>query len=198
MAKKRSPEQRLIDNLQRKIRHLRTKENQAKASGDKFDEAGYRRNQENIQKMIDNIRKDKKTGKLDNGKLLDYAEKAKNNPNYSADRKKIRKVTKDLIFAESFFDDEDEDDYFEDFLRDEDIESILADYSELSMNYIGASADGEKTDEAKNLLDKIDEIMERNGDDMFPHQVEALNNIAEAIESALQSRGKSGVLFPLD
>ena len=195
---KRSPEQRLIDNLQRKIRHLRKKENQAKASGDKFDEAGYKRNQANIQKMIDNIRKDKKTGKLDDGKLLDYAEKAKNNPNYSADRKKIRKVTKDLIFAESFFDDEDEDDYFEDFLRDEDIESILADYSELSMNYIGASADGEKTDEAKNLLDKIDEIMERNGDDMFPHQVEALNNIAEAIESALQSRGKSGVLFPLD
>ena len=83
-------------------------------------------------------------------------------------------------------------------MRDEDIESILADYSELSMNYIGASADGEKTDEAKNLLDKIDEIMERNGDDMFPHQVEVLNNIAEAIESALQSRGKSGVLFPLD
>ena len=56
MARQRTAEQRLIDNLQRKIRHLNAKENQAKANGDKFDEAGFERNKKNIQKMIDDIR----------------------------------------------------------------------------------------------------------------------------------------------
>lgn len=193
MARKRSAEQRLIDNLQRKIRHLRVKENKAKAEGNEFDKAGFERNKKNIQKMIDDIRKDKKKGDLDQSKLFEYAEKAKENPNYSADKKKIRKQTKKLISSEpeDLFEDE------EDFDADEDYSNIMGEYASLSGKYVGQSGDGLTREKARVLLEKIFLTQDLNGHNMTEQQINILNKMSRQTSARLNSKGWKGVVVPI-
>ena len=191
MAKKRSAHAQLIDNLQRKIRHLRTKENQARQDGRSMDEAGFQRNQKNIQDMIDSIRKDKKKGTLDQSKIFDYAEKAKNNPNYSNDTKKIRKVTEKLIGSEP-------EELFDEYMEDTDFAFLFARFSMISGKYVGASGDAGLRSVAQNIVDSIPLLTEQYGDDLDPEQLALLDRMSENISSALQSRGPSGVVFPIN
>ena len=190
MARQRTAEQRLIDNLQRKIRHLNAKENKAKANGDKFDESGFERNKQNIQKMIDDIRKDKDKGKLDQSKLFDYAEKAKNNPNYSTDKKKIRKVSKKLIGANS-------EELFDDLMTEDGYSDIMSGFSNLSGAYIGESGDEAKRSKALELTEKIKLTAEKDKERLSPEQVTVLNKMAKKIERAYAAKGRKGVVIPL-
>lgn len=190
MARQRTAEQRLIDNLQRKIRHLNAKENQAKANGDKFDEAGFERNKKNIQKMIDDIRKDKKKGELDQGKIFEYAEKSKNNPNYTTDKKKIRGVSKKLIGANS-------EELFEDLMSEEGYSEIMGSFASLSGVYLGESGDESKRAKALELIDKINSTIAKDNERLSQEQINVLNKMVRNIEKAYSSKGWKGVVIPI-
>lgn len=195
MARQRTPDQRLIDNLQRKIRHLNTKENKAKAEGNSFDEVGFKRNKENLKRMIESIRKNKKEGKLDDGRLNEYAEKAKNNPNYSADTKKIRKITEELIMSEP--EDEEIIQAFNELMADPAYAEIMAKYANLSKKYIGASGKGNQVNQALDLAETIKATVEEQANNLTPQQINLLNKMSKAIEDAIQSRGEKGVLYSI-
>lgn len=190
MARQRTAEQRLIDNLQRKIRHLNAKENKAKANGDKFDEAGFERNKKNIQKMIEDIRKDKKKGELDQGKIFEYAEKAKNNPNYTTDKKKIREVSKKLIGSNS-------EELFEDLMGEEGYSEIMGSYASLSGVYLGESGDESKRAKALELIDKINSTISKYNESLSQEQINVLNKMVGNIEKAYSSKGWKGVVVPI-
>ena len=190
MARQRTAEQRLIDNLQRKIRHLNAKENQAKANGDKFDEVGFERNKKNIQKMIDDIRKDKKKGELDQGKIFEYAEKAKNNPNYTTDKKKIREVSKKLIGANS-------EDLFDDLMSEEGYAEIMGSFASLTGVYLGESGDESKRAKALELIDKINSTIAKDHERLSQEQINVLNKMVRNIEKTYSSKGWKGVVIPI-
>lgn len=191
MAKRRSADAQLIDNLQRKIRHLRIKEKQANQDGRVMDEAGFQRNQKNIQDMIDRIRSDKQRGKLTQEKIYEYAEKAKSNPNFSADKRKIRRVTEKLIGSEP-------EEIFDEMLEENDFAFLFARFSLISGKYVGASGDRGLREVAQNIVDSIPLLIEQYESDMDPEQISTLDRMAEQISSALQSRGPAGVVFPIN
>lgn len=191
MAKKRSAEAQLIDNLQRKIRHLRKKEIKAQQDGNYIDEVGFKRNQVYIEKMIDDIRRDKRLGKLDNSKLLEYAEKAKNNPNYSNDTKKIRKITFKLIGNEPLA-------VFGELMDDPDISEIFAKFSTISGKYIGQSGNPGARAVANAIEDSIDTMFKTRTNDFTDKQIALLIKMSRRIEKALDGRGVDGVVFPLN
>ena len=145
---------------------------------------------QNIQKMIDDIRKDKDKGKLDQGKLFEYAEKAKNNSNYSTDEKKIRKVSKKLIGANS-------EELFEDLMTEEGYSDIMSGFSNLSGAYIGESGDEAKRSKALELTEKIKLTAEKDKERLSPEQVTVLNKMAKKIERAYAAKGRKRVVIPL-
>lgn len=191
MAKKRDAAARLIDNLQRKVRHIRVKEAQARADGNKMKLAGLQRNKENIEGMIDKIKKERKDGKLTLEKVYDYAEKAKEDPKYSADTKKIDEITRKLIGNESFVN-------FGSMMEDPEIAQLFSDYSTVSMRYIGASGDDAARAKALRIAENATDIAARRKKDLTEEQIKMLNDIAKKIEDAMESRGFEGVLYPIN
>lgn len=190
MAKKREAAARLIDNLQRKVRHIRVKEAQARADGNKMEVAGLQRNKENIERMIDKIKKERKEGKLTLEKAFDYAEKAKEDPKYSADTKKIDEITRKLIGNEPFVN-------FGSMMEDPEIAQLFSDYSTVSMRYVGVSGDEGPRAEALKISQAAKEITARRKKDLTEDQIKMLNKITKDIETAMQSRGLEGVLYPI-
>ena len=191
MAKKRDAAARLIDNLQRKVRHIRVKEAQARADGNKMKLAGLQRNKENIEGMIDKIKKERKDGKLTLEKVYDYAEKAKEDPKYSADTKKIDEITRKLIGNEPFVN-------FGSMMEDPEIAQLFSDYSTVSMRYIGASGDDAARAKALRIAENATDIAARRKKDLTEEQIKMLNDIAKKIEDAMESRGFEGVLYPIN
>ena len=191
MARKRDAAARLIDNLQRKVRHIRVKEAQARADGNKMELAGLQRNKENIEGMIDKIKKERKNGKLTLEKTFDYAEKAKEDPKYSADTKKIDDITRKLIGNEPFVN-------FGSIMEDPEIAQLFSDYSTVSMRYVGVSGDEEPRAEALKISQAAKEIAARRRKDLTEDQIKMLNKITKDIETAMQSRGLEGVLYPIN
>lgn len=191
MAKKRDAAARLIDNLQRKVRHIRVKEAQARADGNKMQLAGLQRNKENIEGMIDKIKKERKEGKLTLEKAFDYAEKAKEDPKYSADTKKIDEITRKLIGNEPFVN-------FGSMMEDPEIAQLFSDYSTVSMRYIGASGDDAARAKALRIAENATDIAARRKKDLTEEQIKMLNDIAKKIEDAIESRGFEGVLYPIN
>lgn len=191
MAKKRDAAARLIDNLQRKVRHIRVKEAQARADGNKMELSGLQRNKENIEKMIDKVKKERKEGKLTLEKAFDYAEKAKNDPRYSADTKKIDEITRKLIGNEPFVN-------FGSMMEDPEIAQLFSDYSTVSMRYVGVSGEEAPRAEALKISQAAKEIAARRRKDLTEDQIKMLNKITKDIETAMQSRGFEGVLYPID
>ena len=191
MAKKRDAAARLIDNLQRKVRHIRVKEAQARADGNKMELAGLQRNKENIEGMIDKIKKERREGKLTLEKTFDYAEKAKEDPKYSADTKKIDEITRKLIGNEPFVN-------FGSMMEDPEIAQLFSDYSTVSMRYVGVSGDEAPRAEALKISQAAKEIAARRKKDLTEDQINMLNKITKDIETAMQSRGLEGVLYPIN
>lgn len=191
MARQRDAAARLIDNLQRKVRHIRVKETQARADGNKMELAGLQRNKENIEKMIDKVKKERKEGKLTLEKAFDYAEKAKEDPRYSADTKKIDEITRKLIGNEPFVN-------FGSMMEDPEIAQLFSDYSTVSMRYVGVSGEEAPRAEALKISQAAKEIAARRRKDLTEDQINMLNKITKDIETAMQSRGLEGVLYPIN
>lgn len=191
MARQRDAVARLIDNLQRKVRHIRVKEAQARADGNKMELSGLQRNKENIEGMIDKIKKERKEGKLTLEKTFDYAEKAKEDPKYSADTKKIDEITRKLIGNEPFVN-------FGSMMEDPEIAQLFSDYSTVLMRYVGVSGEEAPRAEALKISQAAKEIAARRKKDLTEDQIKMLNKITKDIETAMQSRGLEGVLYPIN
>jgi hypothetical protein len=143
------------------------------------------------EKMIDKIKKERKEGKLTLEKTFDYAEKAKENPKYSADTKKIDEITRKLIGDEPFVN-------FGSMMEDPEIAQLFSDYSNVSKKYVGVSGEETPRAEALKISQAAKEIAARRKKDLTEDQINMLNKITKDIETAMQSRGLEGVLYPIN
>ena len=141
--------------------------------------------------MIDKVKKERKEGKLTLEKAFDYAEKAKEDPRYSADTKKIDEITRKLIGNEPFVN-------FGSMMEDPEIAQLFSDYSTVSMRYVGVSGEEAPRAEALKISQTAKEIAARRRKDLTEDQINMLNKITKDIETAMQSRGLEGVLYPIN
>lgn len=190
MAKKRSQVAALIDNLQRKVRRLRVKETKAKMEGNTFDEAGFKRNQDKIEKLVKEIKRERDKGKLDDAKVYEYAQESKENPNYTTDEKKIRKLSIKIIGVNP-------EEIFKDLMSEEGYSQIMGSFVSLSGVYIGQSGEESKRAEANKLSETITTTIKTDKDRLTPQQIEVLNKMVKNLDSAYAAKGWKGVVVPI-
>lgn len=184
----RSAQSRLFDNIGRRIRHLN--EDLRKDNGD-LRQAGLERQKENLEKFRDKLREQASKnpdGKLTNEQIYDATDKMKTDDKYTTNKKKIDEITRKMISSEP-------DEFLDEFEDEDDIDSILAEFSMLSGKYIGQSGDSELRSDATTLIEECQS--EINNSELSPAAKETLNKITRELTKALLSKGALGVVFPI-
>lgn len=184
----RSAQSRLFDNIGRRIRHLN--EDLRKDNGD-LRQAGLERQKENLKKFRDKLREQASKnpdGKLTNEQIYEATDKMKTDDKYTTNKKKIDEITRKMISSEP-------DEFLDEFEDEDDIDSILAEFSMLSGKYIGQSGDSELRSDATTLIEECQS--EINNSELSPAAKETLNKITRELTRALLSKGARGVIFPI-
>lgn len=202
MAKRnRSEHSRLMDNIGRRIRHL--KEDLQKDRYDDLTKTGIKRNIDNLEKYKKNLKKlasKNEDKRLTNEQIYEASLEMKSNDNLSMDKEKINKITFKLVGTEPDEIFEEGSGYFQDISND-DISDVLSAFSELVGKYIGVSGDIEAREKAQDTVEKINEHL--NSINLTDKQIATLNRMVQSLNIALSGSHKfvdgkmSGILHPI-
>ena len=194
MAKaQRSAHSRLIDNIGRRIRHLR---DDLAVAVDDLRKVGIERN---MKKLIDFRDKLKELAKKnDNKKLTDEqiyeaTEELKTNDNYTTSKEKIDQVTLKKVFINK-----------EKLIEEtqippaelSELDELFADFAEVSGKYIGQSDTSTYKSKALNLIEAANLYKTKN--ELTDAQVSILNQMVKNLDDAIAGKGKDGVVQPID
>lgn len=183
----RSAQSRFLDNIGRRIRHINA---DLKKNPDDFRKAGLERQKQKLEQFKERVKNQaakNKDGKLTIEELYEFADEFETSDNLTTDKKKIDQVTKKMI-------SEEPEDFLEEFV-DIDLDFLFADYARISNQYIGESGDTTLRVKANDLIGKIEMYKEMGFLD--DSQISKLNQMAKSIQDAYDSKGYSGVVYPI-
>lgn len=191
----RSATSRLLDNVGRRIRHLR--EDLNKPNNDDIRKAGLERQIENLNNFRYLLREQAKKnpdGKLTNEQIYEATERMKTDDNLTTTKKIIDEITVKMIFAEDFMElDEEKIRYF---MSNPDIQDLLNKFQKLNNKYIGQSGDEIYRPMATDAVAFGEELLKDQN--LTEDERKAIEGIIKEINDAMEGKGrKEGVLYPI-
>lgn len=191
----RSAQSRLLDNVGRRIRHLR--EDLNKPNNDDIRKAGLERQIENLNNFRYLLREQAKKnpdGKLTNEQIYEATERMKTDDNLTTTKKIIDEITVKMIFAEDFMEIDEEK--IRSFMSNPDIQALLNTFTRLNNKYIGQSGDEIYRPMATDAVAFGEELLK--DPNLTEDERKAIDGIIKEINDALEGKGrKEGVLYPV-
>lgn len=188
MASKRSAHSRLLDNVGRRIRHL--KEDKKNLENDSLRKAGIDRNIKELEKFRRHLKEEAKKNpdkKLTNEQIYEATDRMKTDDNLSTDKKKIDEVTMETIFSSEYDNEE-----IEQMLDNPVLNDILTKFTRLVGTYIGESAKPIDDSKAHEIVELAQ--TEEKKTDLSESERTLLNKIIDKITSTQGKRHLDGIL----
>lgn len=190
---KRSAHSQLIDNIGRRIRHLR---DDLAVAVDDLRKVGIERNMKNLIDFRDKLKelgKKNDNKKLTDEQIYEATEELKTNDNYTTSKEKIDQVTLKKVFINK-----------EKLIEETQIppaelsvlDELFADFAEVSGKYIGQSDTSTYKSKALNLIEAANLYKTKN--ELTDAQVSILNQMVKNLDDAIAGKGKDGVVQPID
>lgn len=189
---KRSEHSRLIDNIGRRIRHLRY---DLAVAVDELRRVGIERNMKKLIDFRDELKKLAKKNddkKLTNEQIYEATEQLKTDDNYSTDKQKIDQVTLKKVFINK-----------EKLIEEtqiqpaelSELDELFADFAEVSGKYIGQSDTSIYKSKALSLIETANLYKSKN--EMTDAQISILNQMVKNLDNAIAGKGRDGVVQPI-
>lgn len=191
MASKRSAHSRLLDNVGRRIRHL--KEDKQNLENDSLRKAGIDRNIKRLEIFRKQLKEEAAKNpdkKLTNEQIYEATNRMKTDDNLSTDKKKIDEITMKTIFTSEYDDEE-----ITQILDNPVLNDILTKFTRLVGTYIGESAKPIDNSNANDIVEKAQ--AEEKKTDLTESERALLNQIIDKITSTQGKRHLDGILSGL-
>lgn len=191
MASKRSEHSKLLDNIGRRIRHL--KEDLKNPSNDALRDAGIERNikaLEKFKKKLKDAAEKNPDKKLTNEQIYEATDRMKTDDNLRTDKKKMDEITIKKVFSGEY--DETE---VKQMLENPVLNELIAKYSRLVGVYIGQSAKPIDDANANDLVERAQ--AEEKNSELTDNERKILNQIINKITEAQGKKHIEGVLSGL-
>lgn len=188
MASKRSEHSKLLDNIGRRIRHL--KEDLKNPSNDALRDAGIERNikaLEKFKKQLKDAAEKNPDKKLTNEQIYEATDRMKTDDNLRTDKKKMDEITIKKVFSGEY--DETE---VKQMLENPVLNELLAKYSRLVGVYIGQSAKPIDDANANDLVERAQ--AEEKNSELTDNERKILNQIINKITETQGKRHLDGIL----
>ena len=177
----RSAQSRLLDNVGRRIRHLR--EDLNKPNNDDIRKAGLERQIENLNNFRYLLREQAKKnpdGKLTNEQIYEATERMKTDDNLTTTKKIIEK----------------DEEKIRSFMSNPDIQALLNTFTRLNNKYIGQSGDEIYRPMATDAVAFGEYLLK--DPNLTEDERKAIEGIIKEINDAMEGKGrKEGVLYPI-
>lgn len=192
MASKRSEQSRLYDNIRRRIRHINEK--MRDPDNDAIREEGLRRNKEELENYLKELRKQASKNpdnKLTAEDIYRAVDRLKTDDDLTANVKKMDEVTIKSVIADERFRKE----ITTEVRSDPELNDLVAKYARIVYHYIGQSS----TDTmAKGVAFDAIEIAEAKDDnDLTGNQRRFVSEYLKNLRKAIDGKGEEGVLVPI-